>query len=222
MVSTCPLIFKVSSPCTNPLVTVPRAPITIDVTVSFMFHSFFFQFPCKVRVFFFLFAFFQFYSVVSRDNKVHNSTSSIFLLIIVRSGRLVKIRRSVCISKSQKSLCVSFSRTDSGLSIYHLIVSSNLNFLHSFQWISFPAQLCLFLFSFCASFLHLLISLIVSSLSSHNLHMLFCCVLSILTLIWLVLMALFWYAIRRDSLSLSFPFLSHVHIFSYRRLLLVA
>ena len=41
MVSTRPVIFKSSSPCTNPLVTVPRAPITIGSTVTFMFHNFF-------------------------------------------------------------------------------------------------------------------------------------------------------------------------------------
>ena len=41
MVSTRPLIFKSPSPCINPLVTVPRAPITIGIIVTFMFHSFF-------------------------------------------------------------------------------------------------------------------------------------------------------------------------------------
>ena len=41
MVFTCPLISKSSSPCTNPLVTVPRAPITIGIIVTFMFHCFF-------------------------------------------------------------------------------------------------------------------------------------------------------------------------------------
>ena len=40
MVSTRPLISKSSSLSTNPLVTVPRAPITIGITVTFMFHSF--------------------------------------------------------------------------------------------------------------------------------------------------------------------------------------
>ena len=41
MVSTCPFISKSSSPFINPLVTVPRAPITIAINVTFMFHSFF-------------------------------------------------------------------------------------------------------------------------------------------------------------------------------------
>ena len=56
MFYTLPLISKFSSPCTNPLVTVPNAPITIDITVTFMFHSFF-LFPGKVSVFISLFAF---------------------------------------------------------------------------------------------------------------------------------------------------------------------
>ena len=43
------------------------------------FHiSQFFQFPSKVQVLISLFTFFQFYSVVSQDSKVHNSTSSLF------------------------------------------------------------------------------------------------------------------------------------------------
>ena len=36
-----PLISKSSSLWTNPLVTVPSAPVTICITVAFMFHSFF-------------------------------------------------------------------------------------------------------------------------------------------------------------------------------------
>ena len=41
MVSTRPLISESSSPCTNTLVTVSKPPITIGITVTFMFHSFF-------------------------------------------------------------------------------------------------------------------------------------------------------------------------------------
>ena len=65
--------------------------------------------------------------------------------------------------------------------------------------------------------LHSLIMwLIISSLSPHSLHLLFCWVFSILTLIWLVLMALFCATIRRYSVSLlMFPFLSHVQVFSF-------
>ena len=130
MVSTRPLISKSSNPFNNPLVTVPKAPITIDIVVTFMFHSFF-QFPCKIHVLIILFTSFQFYSVVSRDSKVDNFVSSLFSLIIIRSGRLVKIRWSVYMSKSQMSLWVSFSGTDAGLCMYNLFVWSNLNFLHN-------------------------------------------------------------------------------------------
>ena len=40
MVSTRPLTSKSSSPFSNPLVTVPNAPITIGIIVTCMFHSF--------------------------------------------------------------------------------------------------------------------------------------------------------------------------------------
>ena len=70
MVSTCPPTSKYSSLFNNPLVTAPKAPITIGIIVTFMYHNFF-QFPCKVEVLILLFTFFQFYSMVSQDS---NST----------------------------------------------------------------------------------------------------------------------------------------------------
>ena len=102
------------------------------------------------------------------------------------------------------------------LCLYHLFVWSNLNFLHIAQWITLPTQSYLFLYSFCVNLRHSLIMwLMVSSLSPHSLHLLFCCVLSILALIWLVLTALSCAAIRRDSISpLKFPILSYVLVFS--------
>ena len=99
MVSTRPPTSKSSRPIDNPLVTVTKAPITIRIIVTFMFHSFF-QFSSKVKVFIFLFTFFQFYSVVSRDSKVDYFANFLFLLIIIRSGLLAEIRWSVCISTS--------------------------------------------------------------------------------------------------------------------------
>ena len=48
MVSTRLLIFKFFSLCNNPLVTVPKVPITIGIIVTFMSHNFF-QFPNKVE-----------------------------------------------------------------------------------------------------------------------------------------------------------------------------
>ena len=157
--------------------------------------------------------------MVSRNSKVHNFASSLFSWgweIIIRSGLLAEIRWSVCTSKSHRSLCGSYSRTAAGLCIYHLFVWWVFNFFYIFQWITLPTQLCFVLYSFCADLLHsLILWLMVSSLSPLSLHLLFCCILSILVLIWLVLVALFCAAIRRDSVSLlEFPFLSHVQVFS--------
>ena len=86
-------------------------------------------------------------------------------------------------------------------------------FLAHFPVNHLATQTCLVLYSFCANLLHSHIMwLVVSSLS---LHLLFCWVLSILTFTWLVLMALFCAAIRRDSVSLlKFPFLSQVQVLS--------
>ena len=100
-------------------------------------------------------AVFQFYFVVSRDCQIHNSARSVFIIIIIaRSDRLAEIRCSICISKSLKSLFASFSKTDSGLYIYYLLVWSDVNFLHNSQWITFPIQSYLVLDSFYADLLH--------------------------------------------------------------------
>ena len=77
IVSTCLPTSKSSRPFNNSLVTVPKAPITIGIIVTFMFHSFF-QFSSKVEVFILFFTFFQFYSVVSRDSKIDNFAYSLF------------------------------------------------------------------------------------------------------------------------------------------------
>ena len=78
MVSTRPPTSKSSSPSSNPLVTVPKASITIGIIVT-MFHNLFFQFSRKVEVLILQFIFFQFYSVVSRNSKVDNFANSLLL-----------------------------------------------------------------------------------------------------------------------------------------------
>ena len=132
MVSTRPLFSNSSSPFTNPLVTIPSAPNTIGITVIFMSHIF-----SVLKQGLGTYLSFCFLSILHCDlpgRKLHNSAGSFFfLLTITRSGRLVEIRWSDYISKSQKTLCVSFSRTDFGLCIYHLLVWSNLNFFHNSQ-----------------------------------------------------------------------------------------
>ena len=80
MVSTPLPTSKSSRPFNNPLVTVPKVPITIGITVTFMFHGFF-QFSSKLELLICLFTFFQFYSVVIRDSKMDNFAD--FLLFLV-------------------------------------------------------------------------------------------------------------------------------------------
>ena len=110
IVSICPLISKSSCPFIKPLVTVPRTPATIGITVTLRFHSFFsslarsmylsffslsFNFTLwlfetaestirQVLFLFFFFFFFFFYLFIL--------FYFIFLLIIIRSGHLAEIR----------------------------------------------------------------------------------------------------------------------------------
>ena len=181
IVSTRPLTSKSSWPFNNPLVIVPKAPITIGTIVTFMFHSFFNSLARSRYLSFFSHSFrFILWSTGTESRQFYKPT-----FFVDYSGLLAGIRWSVCILKSHRSLCVSFSLTGVGLCIYHFLACLNLNFLHISEWITLPTQLCLALYSFCAHLLHWLIMwLIVSSLSPHSLHLLFCCVLSILSLIW--------------------------------------
>ena len=111
IVSTWPPTSKSSRPFNNPLVTVPKAPITIGIIVTFIFHSFFNSLARSRYVLIPLFTFFQFYSVVEVDSFADFFN---FLLIIIRSGLQAEISLSVCISKSHRSLCVSFSWIGAG------------------------------------------------------------------------------------------------------------
>ena len=141
---------------------------------------FFFQFPSKVDVLIFLFTFLQFYSVVSWDSKVHTFSNSLFLLIIIiRFGLLAEIRWSVCVTKSLRSLSALFSRIDPGLCMYHFFVWLNLNFLLIFLVHPFVSSLTFLLPHILPH--SLIMWLMFSSLSPHNIYFLFCCILSILT-----------------------------------------
>ena len=137
-----------------------------------------------------------------------------FFLVIIRAGLLAEIRWSVCILKSQRILRISFFRPDSGLCMYSLVLMVKFQFLAQLPVGHLP---CPVMSRLCDSLLHSLIMwLIVSSLSPHNLHLLFCCVLCIFVSTSLTLMVLFCAAIRRDSVSpLKFPlfFFSHIHVF---------
>ena len=69
----------------------------------------------------FRFLLYLLYGLLGRQSLLHNN-SSFFLLIITRFGFLAKIKWSVCISKCERIIYISFSRTNSGLCIYHFVV----------------------------------------------------------------------------------------------------
>ena len=110
IVSIRPSTSKSPRPFNNPLVIVPKAPITIGIIVTFMFHSFFNSLARSRYISFFSHSFrFILWSAGTAKSTVLQI--SFFLLIIIRSGLLAGIWWSVCMLKSHRSLCVSFSRT---------------------------------------------------------------------------------------------------------------
>ena len=90
MVSTRPPAFTSSSPFNNPLVTVPKAPITIRKIVTFMFHSFFSSWARSRYLSFFShsFSFIQWSAGTAKSTILQ---VLFFLLIIIRSSLLAEI-----------------------------------------------------------------------------------------------------------------------------------
>ena len=115
MVYTWPPTSKSSSPFNSPLVTVPKALITIGIIVTFMFHSFFNSLARS-----------RYLSLFFCGQPGQQSRQfckfPFFMLIMIRSSLLAEIRKSVCMSKSHRILWVSFSGTSAGLCINHLFV----------------------------------------------------------------------------------------------------
>ena len=152
--------------------------------------------------------------MVCRHIKVHDSVSSLLWLIMIKSGRLFVWPRlsDPFVSQNPWIVCASYYSGEI-LGCAYIICSYGQIQIPWRQRITFPTKSCLVLYTFCASLLHSLnMGLIVSS--QHILRLLFCCVLHILALIWIVLMALFCAAIWRDSVYLlRFALLSHVHVF---------
>ena len=122
------LISKSSSSCNNILVTVLSAPITIVITVTFIF----FPFSCKAKVLISFSAFFHCYSVINRNSKVYKSARSLCQLSL---GLFVwPTLDDPLVSKNPREICTShFLGRSFGLCVYHLFVWSNLNILHYSQ-----------------------------------------------------------------------------------------
>ena len=91
MVSTRPPTSKFFSPFSNPLVTVPNAPITIGIIVICRFHSFFNSLARSRDLSFFSHSFsFILWSAGTAKSTILQVL--FFLLIIIRSGLLAEIR----------------------------------------------------------------------------------------------------------------------------------
>ena len=116
MVSTRPLFSKSSSLFNNHLVTLPKAPITSGIILTFMVLSFFNSLARSRYLTFFSFSF-NFILWPARRPKSTILLVLFFLLIIIMSGLLAEIKWSVRMSKSRRSLWVTFPRTDAVLCI---------------------------------------------------------------------------------------------------------
>ena len=158
MVSTRPLISKSSSPCTNHLITVPSAPVTTGITVTYMLHSFFFSSLPRSR-----WLSLSFHSVLPCSQpewQIRPFSRFLFLLTIASSGGLAEIKGSVCIPKPQSIMCAFWSRLKCHYSCfsYHFClvvffvgVSWYFFYLCCFWWlqsISLRAFLVVFFFFF--------------------------------------------------------------------------
>ena len=192
-VSSLPLISRSTSPLSEPLGTIPSAPTTTGITVTLMFDNFF-RFK-----YFFSADFFYFHCMERRNDKLNLMARS---FCWQAQGLVFRPELSdPFIYQNSRHFYKSHS-------LGWFQVCANKNWLHgqnSISWIIFPmqsriifpSQPCLILHSFCASLLHSLIKwFIVSSFSLHNLHLLFCCILSILYLniigpLWLYSVLLF-------------------------------
>ena len=153
--------------------TVPSAPITIGIFATFVCHSFFRSLTKSTYLSLSLFS--LSFSVTLWSAGTAKSTIQqvvFFFLLFFFYGWL---SLGLVISSYFK-IPEKFSRTDSGLYISHMFAWSNLNYLHSSQWISFPSKSCLLLYIFCANLRH---SLVIRSDSVSLLRFLFLCLVQV-------------------------------------------
>ena len=148
ILSTRPLISKSSSPFNNSLVTARRAPIIIGITITFIFHSFF---NYLVRTQYLSFFSFSFNFTLWLAGTAKSIILQVLSFFFIDNYKIWLFGRDkvIClyVNIPLKSEWVRFSRTDAGFCRYYLLVWSNLNFLHIFQWITLPTQLYLVLYS---------------------------------------------------------------------------
>ena len=119
MISSRPLNSKPSGPNNNPLLKELSAPITIGITVNFVFHSFL----TSLARYRYLSLFSLSFNFTLRTAENTKSTiRSVSFFFFFDSHKVWSSGWDLVIH-----LCISFSRTDSGLCIYHFYLWSNLN-----------------------------------------------------------------------------------------------
>ena len=122
---------------------------------------------------------FVYFYLVVNDKTYETANSHYFLLINNRSGFLAGIKWCVCISKLLKNIMNIIQEEGSCLYIYHLVNIVKFNFLVQLSVEPpFPSLSCLVLSTSCTILLHwLYIRLTPSFPSTHNLYVLFSCIL---------------------------------------------
>ena len=149
MISTYTLISKSSSLFINPFAMVPSVPITNDINLTFMFHSFF-SYLARSR-----YLSLHSFSFKSTLWSAGRAKSTIIMCLVDyhsawSSGRDLVI----CLKPKipEKFMRLIFQVVDIPLvRIFKFI------FLAQFPWIAFATQSCLVLYSLCANLLHSLI-----------------------------------------------------------------
>ena len=152
--------------------TILSAPIIISVTFTFMLHSYLFLARSRYLSFFSLSFSFTRRSAGTAMSTIPQVIYFFFLLLltIIGSGCLAEM----FVSQNHKD----FSRLIflDGIWVVHTQFAwSDFNFLHIFWWITLPTKSWQVLYSVCVNLFHLLtMQLIISCLSTHNLHLFIC------------------------------------------------
>ena len=206
MISTCPLISMSSNPCTNPSVTVQIAPITICITVTFMFYSFSIPWQGPGTNFSFRFLSILLCGQPKQQNPQFSKLFCWVLLGLVAWPRL----GDPFVSQNPRVVCVSHSPGKILGFAYTIIPYGHISISGTIPNKSLSPPSCFYSYTLSALIIICCIRLLWDWLFRLYRHMIYICcfvVLSILTLILLLLMALFWVAIWRDSVSFfRFPF----------------
>ena len=143
MISILSLISSPSSLFSRSLGTFPSVPTTIGITVTLTFHSFFKSLARSKNFSIFSLSFIL--SLWSFGTTKSFKWQIIFFLLIQIQNLVFGWDWVIRVYlKIRENYIRHIFWTDSGLCLYYLSARSNLNLLHSSQWITVPVYLYLF------------------------------------------------------------------------------